>query len=189
MTNRTLRDLFVDELMDTYDAEHRIIKAIPKMMKAAQSAELVAGFKVHLAQTQEHIVRLERVFKLFDLTPERKTCKAMLGLLAEGEELMAEDGVAGVRDAALIAAAQKVEHYEMATYGCLRTWAQVMGEDKARKLLQQTLDEEGETDHKLTQLALNLNTDALGEDDEDAAMLSVRRTAASTDTGNSPHRR
>lgn len=188
MSAKTLRDLFIDELKDCYDAEHRITKALPKMIKAASSEDLVAGFEEHLEQTEEHIVRLEKVFKMFNVTPARKTCKAMLGLLAEGEELMEEDGVAGMRDAALIAAAQKVEHYEMATYGCLRTWAQVMGEDKARELLQQTLNEEGETDHTLTELALGLNQEALGgEDEEEGAFVpSIRNSGGSTRSTKNP---
>lgn len=198
MAAKTLRDLFIDELKDTYDAEHRITKALPKLIKAASSEALVAGFEGHLKQTLEHIVRLEKVFELFDVTPARKTCKAMVGLLAEGEELMEEFGVPGLRDAALIAAAQKVEHYEMATYGCLRTWAQVMGEDKARHLLQQTLDEEGTTDHKLTELAVKLNTDALSseenadfeyEDGDEGAMAPARRSSGTTRSTKTPRNR
>lgn len=184
MASDTLRDLFIDELKDTYDAEHRITKALPKMIKSAQSDELVSAFKGHLAQTQEHITRLDRVFEMFGERPARKTCKAIVGLLAEGEELMEEEGVAGLHDAALIAAAQKVEHYEMATYGCLRTWADLMGEAKAKDLLQKTLDEEGTTDHKLTKIAMSLNAEALegeeGEDggngDDDKATPRARRS-------------
>lgn len=191
MASKTLRDLFISELKDTYDAEHRLIKALPKLIKAASSEELVSAFEAHLEQTEVHIERLDRVFKLFDVTPARKTCKAMLGLLAEGEELMQEHGVEGMRDAALIAAAQKVEHYEMATYGCLRTWAQVMGEKKAQDLLQQTLDEEGATDHGLTAIALTLNAEALEEDDEDeegAMVMSKNSNATSRTTKQSRSR-
>lgn len=177
MAADTLRDLFIEELQDTYDAEHRITKALPKMIEAATSDDLVSAFMTHLKQTQEHIARLERVFKLLDLTPVRKTCKAMTGLLQEGEDLMKEHGVAGLRDAALIAAAQKVEHYEMATYGCLRTWAGVMGEEKVQLLLQKTLDEEGSSDQKLTRIAMTLNAEALAGEDEEAGELvpSTRR--------------
>ena len=178
MAGKTLRDLFISELKDTYDAEHRLTKALSKWTSAASSEALVSAFEVHLEQTEVHIERLDRVFKLFDVTPTRKTCKAMLGLLAEGEDLMQEHGVEGMRDAALIAAAQKVEHYEMATYGCLRTWAQVMGEQEALILLQQTLDEEGATDQSLTRIALTLNSEALEDSDEneDGAMVKESRS-------------
>jgi len=184
MASKTLRDLFISELKDTYDAEHRLTKALPKLIKAASSEALVSAFEAHLEQTEEHIERLDRVFKMFDVTPARKTCKAMLGLLAEGEELMQEHGVEGMRDAALIAAAQKVEHYEMATYGCLRTWAQVMGEKKAQDLLQQTLDEEGATDEGLTTIALMLNAEALeeGDEEEDGAMVMSKHSSAHSRT-------
>lgn len=176
MAANTLRDLFIDEMKDAYDAEHRITKALPKMIEATTSDELIAAFTAHLKQTQEHIARLERVFKLFDQAPARKTCRAMVGLLEEGEELMKESGVSGLRDAALIAAAQKVEHYEMATYGCLRTWAEVMGEEKAQMLLQKTLDEEGASDELLTKIAMTLNAEALeGEDEEGGELVPVTR--------------
>ncbi len=178
MAIRTLRDLFISELKDAYDAEHRMTKALPKLIKAASSEALVAALEAHLEQTEEHIERLDEVFSMFDVSPARKTCKAMLGLLAEGEELMHEHGVEGMRDAALIAAAQKVEHYEMATYGCLRTWAQVMGEKKAQELLQLTLNEEGAADEALTVIALTLNAEALdeGDDEEEALVPSTRES-------------
>ncbi len=191
MASKTLRDLFISELKDIYDAEHRLTKAVPKWIKAASSEALVSALEDHLEQTEEHIERLDRVFKMFDVTPARKTCKAMLGLLAEGEELMQEHGVEGMRDAALIAAAQKVEHYEMATYGCLRTWAQVMGEKKAEDLLQQTLDEEGAIDENLTTIALSLNAEALEEGDEaeeEAMVLSKNSNATSRTTKQSRSR-
>lgn len=175
MASKTLRDLFISELKDAYDAEHRMTKALPKLIKAASSEALIAEFEAHLEQTEEHIERLDHVFGMFDISPARKTCKAMLGLLAEGEELMHEHGVEGMRDAALIAAAQKIEHYEMATYGCLRTWAQVMGEKQAQELLQQTLDEEGATDERLTALALTLNAEALEEGDDEEALVPSSR--------------
>ena len=161
MSSHNLRELFVEQLRDVYDAEQRITKALPKMAKAAQSDELRTAFENHLRQTEEHVNRLERVMKSLDETPKRKTCKAIVGLLEEGEELIGESEE--VRDAALIAAAQKVEHYEMATYGCLRTWAQLLGEEEASQLLQQTLDEEGETDHQLTAIAESLNAEALNQ--------------------------
>jgi len=159
MPAHNLRELFVDQLRDVYDAEQRITKALPKMAKAAQSDQLRMAFESHLRQTEEHVNRLERVLESLDETPKRKTCKAIVGLLEEGEDLIGE--AEEVRDAALIAAAQKVEHYEMATYGCLRSWANLLGENEASQLLQTTLDEEGETDHKLTDIAETLNPEAM----------------------------
>jgi len=149
----TLEDLFVEQLQDLYDAEHQITKALPKMAKAASSSELQQGFQMHLQQTEQQIQRLEQVFETIGQKAKGKTCEAMKGLIKEGEELMSMDADAAVMDAGLIAAAQRVEHYEMAGYGSVRTWAQQLGNQKAAQLLQQTLDEEGETDHKLTQIA------------------------------------
>ena len=160
MANHTLRELFDDQLKDVYDAEQRLTKALPKLARAASSGVLRSAFEDHLRQTEEHVNRIERVLESMDESPKRKTCKAIVGLLEEGEELMSHD-VEGVRDAALIAAAQKVEHYEMATYGCLRTWADLLGEDEASQLLQSTLDEEGATDHRLTEIAQSLNIAAM----------------------------
>ena len=174
----TLRELFVDELKDIYDAEHRITKALPKMAKAADSEELVSAFQEHLRETEEQIRRLEEVFESFDESPVKKTCKAMVGLLEEGQEIINEEGESpAVNDASLIAAAQKVEHYEMATYGCLRTWAEMLGEDEAVRLLQITLDEEGATDKKLTEIAQSLNVEAAeqGEEEEPAIVSQGRR--------------
>lgn len=148
-----LHDLFHDELKDVYDAEHQIIKALPKMAKAATSEKLKAAFEKHKTQSEEHIARLEEVFKIIDKKPTKKTCKAMQGLIAEGEEVLKEKMDEDVRDAALIGAAQRVEHYEMAAYGCLRTWAKVLGLKDAQKILQTTLDEEGTTDKLLTEIA------------------------------------
>lgn len=148
-----LQDLFHDELKDTYDAEHQITKALPKMVKAATSPKLKAAFEAHLAQTEEQIKRLEQVFDIIGKKPARKTCKGMKGLIEEGEEMIKEKPDPEVLDAALIAAAQRVEHYEMAAYGCLRTYAVHLDMPDAQMLLQTTLDEEGDTDKKLTQLA------------------------------------
>jgi ferritin-like metal-binding protein YciE len=145
----TLRETFLDELADIYDAEHQLTKALPKMAKAAENDELKAGFEEHLRQTETHVERVERVFQALGEKARAKKCKAMKGLIEEGAELISDD--AG--DAALIAAAQKVEHYEIAGYGSLKSWAQLMGEDEAVELLEQTLEEEKETDGKLTELA------------------------------------
>lgn len=161
MKMKTLKDLYVEELRDLYSAESQILKALPKMAKAASSSELQAAFTEHLEQTKGHVSRLEQVFEALGEKPTGKTCKAMQGLVAEGEELISEKPEPTVLDAGLIAAAQRVEHYEMAGYGTVRTFASQLGEKAAAKLLQQTLDEEGETDKKLTGLAENLiNIDA-----------------------------
>jgi len=153
MKLETIRDLYVEELKDLYDAENQITKALPKMAKAASATELKSAFEQHLKQTEGQVTRLERIFQKLEESPGGKKCKGVAGLLAEGEELIKEDAEPEVRDAGLIAAAQKVEHYEMAGYGTVRAYAQLLGEKEAAQLLQQTLDEEGETDKKLTALA------------------------------------
>lgn len=160
MSMKTLQALFVDEVKDVYDAEHQLTKALPKMAKAASSPELKAAFEQHLQQTEGHITRLESVFKALDLKPTRKTCKAMKGLVEEGSEVIEEDGDEAVKDAALIGAAQRVEHYEIAAYGTIRTFAETLGYTDAIDLLQQTLDEEKQTDENLTELASNINFEA-----------------------------
>jgi ferritin-like metal-binding protein YciE len=149
----TLHDLYIDELKDLYNAEHQLLKALPKMAKAASAPQLAKAFTDHLAETKGHVERLEKIFKKLDASPKGKTCKAMEGLLEEGKEVMAEDADPSVMDAALITAAQRVEHYEMAGYGCVRTFARLLGDEPAADLLQQTLDEEGAADKKLTKLA------------------------------------
>lgn len=184
MKMRTLEDLFVDELKDIYDAERRITKALPKMIKAATSEELSSAFEEHLQQTEEQIVRLDRIFESMDKAAGRKTCQAMVGLIEEGQSLMEEDASDSVMDAALIAAAQKIEHYEIATYGCLRDWAQLLGNDEAARILQQTLDEEGETDKKLSEIAQSLNIEAVDGDDE-METETVRATPARSSSASS----
>ena len=153
MKLETLRDLYIDQLKDLYSAENQLVEALPKMAKAATSAQLRMAFEHHLEQTKNHVKRIEQVFQNLNGRPTGKTCKAMQGLVAEGSEAIKEDGPAEVKDAALIAAAQRVEHYEMAGYGTVRTFAQQLGETQAVTLLQQTLNEEGEADKKLTQIA------------------------------------
>jgi ferritin-like metal-binding protein YciE len=162
----SLQDLFVDELKDLYSAENQLLKAIPKMAKAATSKGLEAAFEKHLKQTQAHVERLEQVCKQLGVSANGKTCKAMEGLIKEGGEVIKEDAEPEVKDAALIAAAQRVEHYEMAGYGCVRTYAHLLGNDKAARLLQQTLDEEGDTDKALTKLAEKINVEAEEPDNE-----------------------
>lgn len=162
MKLKTLQDLYVDELKDLYNAEHQILKALPKMAKAASAPQLTKAFTDHLEQTKDQVGRLEKIFRKLDVSPKGKMCKAMEGLLEEGKEVIDEDADPTVKDAALIAAAQRVEHYEMAGYGCVRTFARLLGEDSAADLLQETLDEEGAADKKLTKLAETvINVEAL----------------------------
>lgn len=162
----SLETLFVEELRDIYNAENQLVKALPKMAKRASSEELKQAFEEHLGQTKEHVERLEEIFEGLDKSAKGKTCKAMKGLVEEGSEILEEDGEGSVIDAALIAAAQKVEHYEIATYGTLRTWAEILDKSDAVESLQQTLDEEGEADHKLTEIAEStINAEAtVGQD-------------------------
>ena len=149
----SLETLFVEELRDLYSAENQLVKALPKMAKRASSEELKQAFEEHLELTREHVARLDEIFENLGKPAKGKTCKAMKGLIEEGSEVLEEQGEASVIDAALIAAAQKVEHYEIATYGTVRTWAEMLGQDDTVDLLQQTLDEESETDEKLTEIA------------------------------------
>ena len=148
-----LRELFLDELADLYSAEKQLLKALPKMAKAASSDDLRQAFEEHLTQTEEHVSRLEQVFEAFDKPAKAKTCKAMQGLVEEGDEVIKDYKGEAACDAALICAAQKVEHYEIASYGTLCTWAEVLEVGEALDLLQQTLEEEKETDERLTELA------------------------------------
>jgi ferritin-like metal-binding protein YciE len=159
----SLRKLYVDELKDLYSAEKQILQALPKMAKKAKNEQLKKGFEMHLEETRMQVERLDQIFELLGKSPRGKKCKGMEGLLEEGKEMMQEDMDPEVMDAALISAAQKVEHYEIAGYGTVRTYAQLLGENQHVKLLQQTLDEEGNTDKKLTQLAGSINVEALQE--------------------------
>lgn len=149
----SLQDLFVEELRDLYSAETQIIKSLPKMAEAANSPELKSAFQQHLEQTRQHVNRLDTIFQRFGMEPKGKVCKGMRGLLEEADEFLHEDVDREVMDAGLISMAQRVEHYEIAGYGSVRTYAQELGENWASDLLQQTLDEEGQADKKLTQLA------------------------------------
>jgi ferritin-like metal-binding protein YciE len=156
MEMETLQDLFVAQLKDLYNAEGQIIKALPKMIKKASAPQLKRAFQEHLEVTKEQLDRLEQVFDTLGEKAKGKTCKAMKGIIEEAEESMSEDAEPEVLDAALIADAQRVEHYEIAGYGTVRAYASLLGNDKAAELLQQTLDEEGEADEKLTSLAETL---------------------------------
>ena len=153
MEGDSLKELLVEELRDIYNAEAQLTKALPRMAKKASNPQLRSAFQTHLRETEGQIDRLDRVFEQLGEKARGKTCQAMKGLVEEAKEMMGEDFEEDVMDAALIAAAQKVEHYEIASYGTVRAWADLLGEREAAKLLQQTLDEEGATDKKLTQLA------------------------------------
>jgi ferritin-like metal-binding protein YciE len=164
MSLDTLEKLYVSELRDLYSAENQLLKALPKMAKGASSPDLKDAFEKHLEQTKGHVERLEQLFEELDETPKGKTCKAMKGLIDEGSEILEEDGEDSVLDAGIIVAAQKVEHYEIASYGSVRTFANLLGQDEAAKLLQSTLDEESEANELLNQLAESVvNQDALTE--------------------------
>ena len=156
-----LKDLYIDQLRDLYDAENRILDALPKMIDKASAADLKAAFRDHLEETRQHVARLEQVFADIGLSPKRESCQAMKGIIQEGEEIVKAKGDDHVRDAALVAAAQRVEHYEMAGYGSVRNFALRLGHEQAARILQTTLDEEGKADHRLTQIAeSHVNRDA-----------------------------
>lgn len=165
MDMETLADLYVDELKDLWSAEKQILAALPKMIKAASAKPLKQGFRLHERQTREHVRRLERILKSLDASPRGKKCIGMEGLLKEGAELIKERPDPDVLDAGLISAAQHVEHYEMAGYGTVRTWARLLGHSDHAKTLQQTLNEEGATDKALTKLAEKINLAAESQDD------------------------
>ena len=164
MELKTLQDLYIHELKDLYSAEKQLVRALPKMAKAATNAALAAGFKAHLEETKEHAVRLEKLLQKNGQTTRGPKCKGMEGLLEEGQEMIEEEADEEVRDAGLISAAQRVEHYEIAGYGCARAYAELLGDKEAAKILKQTLDEEADTDKKLTMLAERLlDPDAANE--------------------------
>ena len=163
MKLESLHDLFIEQLKDLYSAETQLTKALPKMAKAASSEELRSAFEEHLEVTRQHLSRLEQVFQELGENPKGQKCKGMEGLIKEGEEAIEEDMEDAVRDAALIAAAQRVEHYEIAGYGTVRTYAKLLGHDQAADLLQQTLNEEGDADKALTGLAEGINVEAEGD--------------------------
>ncbi|MGN6551292.1 MAG: YciE/YciF ferroxidase family protein [Pararhizobium sp.] len=152
-TQKTLRDLYHDTLKDIYYAERQILKALPKMAKNAQSSELKQAFEKHRDETEVHVERLQKVFEIFGKRAQGKTCEAIQGIIEEGEEIIEEFKGTPAIDAGLAAAAQAVEHYEIARYGTLRRWAETLGMNDAAKLLDETLQEEGKTDHLLTDLA------------------------------------
>jgi ferritin-like metal-binding protein YciE len=165
----SMQDLFLNELKDVYNAEKQIIRALPRMVRAADAPALQQAFTKHLRETEGQVQRLERVFKSLGHAARGKKCKGMEGIIDEGKEILEEEGAPEVIDAALIAAAQRVEHYEIAAYGCLRTYAQLLGLDEADRLLQQTLEEEEATDKALTALGeggINQAAVAAGAEEE-----------------------
>jgi ferritin-like metal-binding protein YciE len=176
MRENALKELYVDELRDLYNAENQLTKALPKMAKASSSQELRAGFEEHLKQTKGHVDRLEQIFKELGEKATGKKCKGMEGLIEEGKEMIEEEELEGeALDAGLISAAQRVEHYEIAAYGCVRNYANLLGETDAAKLLGQTLAEEKQTDQKLTELAEKINVEA---EDEQSAKSERKGKAA-----------
>ena len=160
MPEKGLKELYIDELKDLYSAENQLVKALPKMAKAAASEELRGGFEGHLEQTRGHVSRLEQIFKSLGENPKGKKCNGMEGLIEEGSEIIDEDLEESVKDAGLIGAAQRVEHYEIAAYGTAKAFADTLGHSEHVSLLEETLEEEKETDKKLTDLAQQINAQA-----------------------------
>jgi len=183
----SLDKLFHHELKDLYDAEHQIVKALPRLAESACNPELAAAFEEHLAQTQEHISRLETVFEEIGESPAREPCAGMRGVIEEGNKILAEDADPVVKDAAIISAAQRVEHYEMAVYGTLRTWARILGYEDSARLLEETLDEEEGTDSALTGIAQQINPEAAANPDsgEEENGRSTKTTAKKGSTATS----
>ena len=176
---KSLQDLYKKELADLYDAEQQIIKALPEMIDGATSEELKDALNEHLDVTKEQASRLEQIFEQLGEKAKREKCKGMQGVIAEGSDQLDEIKDDNLRDAAIISAAQRVEHYEMAGYGTARTYAQLLGEDEAAQLLQQTLDEEKEADQKLTDLAGELNVEAMNGEGAQEKPAASERTAGS----------
>jgi ferritin-like metal-binding protein YciE len=159
MKIETMEDLFLEQVEDLYDAEKRLVKALPKMAEAATSLSLRQAFESHLIETEGHVSRLENIFRTLGQDPKAQTCDAMKGLISEGEDMVSDTEPSALRDAGLIASANRVEHYEMAAYGSARTFAQTLGLAEAASLLEQTLQEEKKADQKLTQLAETMIND------------------------------
>jgi ferritin-like metal-binding protein YciE len=183
MSKESLRELYVDELKDLYSAETQLVKALPKMAKAASSDELREAFEEHLQETEEHVSRLEQIFQQLDEKPTGKKCMGMEGLVKEGAEVIGEDYEDETKDAGIIGAAQRVEHYEIAAYGTAREFAKLLGEDEHVSLLEETLEEEKQADAKLTELAQEINQTALGDldaeaDEEEEEVVNDEESAA-----------
>jgi len=184
----SLSELYIDQLRDLYDAENQLIKALPRMAKEASSDELRQAVEEHLEQTRGQAERLEQIFEQLGEKPKGKKCKGMQGVIEEGKETLEEDMEEDTKDAAIIAAAQRVEHYEIAGYGTARTYANLLGENEAAELLEETLNEEKETDQKLTQLAEEINVEA-AEGEEDSEEEESRPSRARSSSSGSRSRR
>ena len=180
MKSHSLQELYLGELRDLYDAEHQIIKALPKMISKTSSEELKSALTEHLEVTRRQAERLEQIFENMGEKAKAQKCKGMAGVIEEGSELLKEAEDEDVRDAAIIASAQKVEHYEMAGYGTVRTWATLLGEDDAVNLLEETLNEEKEADQKLTEIAESINIEAREGESEEEEMETPSRSRRST---------
>ncbi|HEX3821795.1 MAG TPA: ferritin-like domain-containing protein [Candidatus Sulfotelmatobacter sp.] len=179
MPDKGFKELYIDELKDLYNAENQLLKALPKMAKASSSDELRQGFEEHLEQTRGHVERLEQIFESLDESPKGKKCMGMEGLVKEGSEVMDEDFEDAVMDAALIGAAQRVEHYEIAAYGTVSEFAKLLGQSEHVSLLQETLQEEKDTDEKLTEMAKEINPQAnegMEETEEEEQPRTARKT-------------
>jgi ferritin-like metal-binding protein YciE len=172
LNTRTLKDLFLDELADMYDAEHRITKALPKMAKVVTCEKLREAINTHLQETEGHITKVEQVFESFEEKAKSRKCKATVGLLEEGDEIASDNKGTPTINAAVISACQKVEHYEIASYGTLKEWASLLGNQEAVKLIQQILDQEKNANTTLSELAQEKNQEALGENTEDEESAS-----------------
>jgi len=182
MPTNSFRELYIDELRDLYNAETQLTKALPKMAKASTNDRLRQAFEEHLRQTSEHVSRLEQIFEQLQEKPTGKKCAGMEGLVKEGSETMKEDFEGEVMDSAIIGAAQRVEHYEIAAYGTVREFAEILGENEHVSLLEQTLEEEKQTDQKLTDLAQEINPQAAegGEEKEEEASAGSRKSRSSS---------
>ena len=189
MEKNSLRELYIDELRDLYSAETQLVKALPKMAKASSNAELRQGFEEHLRQTAEQVSRLEQIFEMIGEKPTGKKCMGMEGLIKEGSEVMKEEYEGAVMDAALIGAAQRVEHYEIAGYGTVREFAELLGEDEHVDLIEQTLEEEKQTDEKLTQMAEQINPQAAEGEEVEGQQEEGEEVTPRTKTGKSSSRR
>ncbi len=188
MENESMRELYINELKDLYNAETQLVKALPKMARASSSKELQQAFEEHLRQTSEQVTRLEQIFEMLEEKPTGKKCLGMEGLVKEAAETMREQYEDSVMDAALIGAAQRVEHYEIAGYGTVREFAQLLGEDEHVPLIEQTLEEEKQTDEKLTRLAQDINSEAKAADTGSESDEEESGTRGSKRSGKSSRR-
>lgn len=189
MNQETLGELFSEQLRDIYHAEKQLVKALPKLAKAAESKELAEALRNHLEETQNHVARLEQVFESMGVAAKGKPCKGMMGLIEEGNEAIQEEQKGTLRDLAIIAGCQKVEHYEMSGYGTIRTLAEQLGNDTAVELLQETEDEEKAADQKLTEVATALYESAGDETEDEEGRAMVSAASSTPSPANSSRRK